>query len=75
MKAVSSVCPIPTCSASLRSLGEFSFPMIKRRCLCHFVRFRATQSSPGLVIVSQDLDIGAATDAEEWVEQLGFVPV
>jgi hypothetical protein len=39
---------------------------------------------PGLIIVSQDLDIGAAikelllicvaTDAEEWVEHVGFVP-
>jgi hypothetical protein len=51
----------------------------------HFVQFRETRSSSGLIIVSQDLDIGAAiedllliwlaTDAEEWVEQLGFVPV
>jgi hypothetical protein len=50
----------------------------------HFMRFRETQSNPGLIIVSQD-DIGAAiedllltwlaTDAEEWVEQVGFVPV
>jgi hypothetical protein len=51
----------------------------------HFTRFRETRSSPGLIIVSQDLDIGAAiddllliweaTDAEEWVDELGFVPV
>ena len=51
----------------------------------HFVRFREMLSSPGLIIISQDLDIGAAiddlvliwlaTDAEEWVDQLGFVPV
>jgi hypothetical protein len=51
----------------------------------HFVRFCETRSSPGLIIVSQDLDIGAAiddllliwlaTDAEEWVGKLGFVPV
>ena len=51
----------------------------------HFTRFRETRSSPGLIIVSQDLDIGAviedllliweATDAEEWVNDLGFVPV
>jgi hypothetical protein len=51
----------------------------------HFARFRETRSSPGLIIVSQDLDIGAAmeellliwlaTDAEEWVERVGFVPV
>jgi hypothetical protein len=27
----------------------------------HFMRFRETESSPGLIIVSQDLDIGAAS--------------
>jgi hypothetical protein len=51
----------------------------------HFKRFGETQSSPGLIVVSQDLDIGSAieellliwvtTDAEEWVERVGFVPV
>jgi hypothetical protein len=51
----------------------------------HFGQFRETRSSPGLIIVSQDLDIGAAiedlllvwvaTEAEEWEEHLGFVPV
>jgi Domain of unknown function (DUF5615) len=51
----------------------------------HFVHFAELQASPGLIIVSQDLDIGAAiedllliwaaTDAGEWVGQLGFVPV
>ena len=51
----------------------------------HFARFRETRSSPGVIIVSQDLDIGAAiedllliwaaTDAAEWVDQLGFVPL
>ena len=51
----------------------------------HFARFREKRSSAGLIIVSQDLDIGAAidellliwvaTDLEEWVEHIGFVPV
>jgi hypothetical protein len=51
----------------------------------HFARFRETRSSPGIIIVSQDLDIGAAiedllliwtaTDLEEWLNHLGFVPV
>lgn len=51
----------------------------------HFTRFRQTRSCPGLIIVSQDLDIGAAiedllliwvaTDAAEWVGHLGFIPV
>src|SRR5450432_3238945 len=49
----------------------------------HFAQF--LESSPGVLIVSQDLDIGAAiedllliwsaTDAEEWVAKLGFVPI
>jgi hypothetical protein len=51
----------------------------------HFAHFLECRSSPGVIIVSQDLDIGAAiedllliwatTDAEEWFEHLGFVPV
>ena len=51
----------------------------------HFVRFCETQSSRGLIIVAQDLDIGAAiddllliwlaTEAEEWVDKIGFVPL
>lgn len=51
----------------------------------HFARYRETRSSPGVIIVSQDLDIGAAiedllliwlaTEPEEWIDHLGFVPV
>jgi hypothetical protein len=51
----------------------------------YFMRLRETRSSPGLIIVSQELEIGAAiedllliwlaTDAEEWVNHLGFVPI
>ena len=51
----------------------------------YFTRFRETRSSPGIIIVSQDLDIGAAiedllliwaaTEAEEWAGRIGFVPV
>ena len=51
----------------------------------YFTRFRETRLSPGVIIVSQDLDIGAAiedllsvweaTDAEEWTGRIGFVPV
>jgi hypothetical protein len=51
----------------------------------HFVRFTATQSSPGLIIVSQDADIGAviedllliwaASDVEEWRDTIGFIPL
>jgi hypothetical protein len=51
----------------------------------HFALFLEQRSSPGVIIVSQDLEIGTAiedlfliwdaTDAEEWFDQLGFVPV
>jgi len=56
--------------------------MIERQCE---VTSHGFARRPGLIIVSQDLDIGAAieellsiwlaTDAEEWVERVGFVPV
>ena len=51
----------------------------------YFTSFRERRSSPGVIIVSQHLDIRAAiedllliwaaTDAEEWAERIGFVPV
>jgi hypothetical protein len=51
----------------------------------HLAKFRQTSSSPGVIIVSQDVDIGAAiedlliiwaaSDAEEWQNRLGFVPL
>jgi len=51
----------------------------------HFARFLERGSSPGVIIVSQELDIGtaiedllliwAASDAEEWIGHLGFVPL
>ncbi|MGA2116220.1 MAG: hypothetical protein ABSH56_15885 [Bryobacteraceae bacterium] len=47
--------------------------------------FSRLQSSPGVIIVSQDLDIGtaiddllliwAATAAADWVDQLGYLPI
>jgi len=51
----------------------------------HFARFLEGRSSPSVIIVAQDLDVGAAvedllliwaaSEAEEWRDQLGFVPV
>ena len=51
----------------------------------HFSRFREERSGAGIIIVSQDLDIGAAiedllliwaaTDSEEWLNHLGFIPL
>jgi Domain of unknown function (DUF5615) len=50
-----------------------------------FARFTVAQSSPGLIIVSQDTDIGAviedllliwtASTLEEWQDTIGFVPL
>jgi len=51
----------------------------------HFARFTEHSSSPGVIIVGQDLDVGAAiedllliwaaTEAEEWIDHLGYIPV
>jgi len=51
----------------------------------HFARFLESRSSPGPIIVPQDLDIGlaiedllviwAASDAEEWRDRVGFLPL
>jgi hypothetical protein len=51
----------------------------------HFAGLADRQASPGLIILSQDLEIGTAidelllvwlaTDAQEWVGQVGFLPV
>lgn len=51
----------------------------------HFGRFIEKKTSPGLVIVSQDLDIGraieelllvwAASDAKEWENTVIFLPL
>lgn len=51
----------------------------------HFAKFIEGWPSPGVVIVSQDLEIGAAiddlilvwatTDASEWVNRIGYLPI
>jgi len=51
----------------------------------HFRRFIETQTSPGLLILAQDLDIGlaieelllvwAASEAEEWRNAVVFLPL
>ena len=57
----------------------------RRTMPAHFARFVEAQSSPGLIVVSQDVDIGAAindllliwaaSDSEEWTDTIGFVPI
>ena len=51
----------------------------------YFARFKRARSSPGIIIVSQDLDIGVAiedlllvwatTAADEWADRIGFIPI
>jgi len=51
----------------------------------HFTRFTETQSGPGLILVSQEIDMGtaiedllliwAASIHEEWRDKIGFVPL
>ena len=57
----------------------------KRTMPTHFARFLQSGSSPGVILVSQELDISAAIDdllliwiattAEEWRDIIGFVPL
>lgn len=56
----------------------------RRTMPTHFAQFLQNNSSPGVIIISQDLDIGtaieglliiwAASVTEEWRNQLGFLP-
>ena len=51
----------------------------------HFARFLQSHSSPGLILVPQDLDMGAviddlliiwtASDASEWQDRVAYLPL
>jgi hypothetical protein len=51
----------------------------------HLARFQADHSSPGVIVIAQNADIGvliedlllvwATTDASEWRDQLGYLPL
>ncbi len=57
----------------------------RRTIPAQFVRFIQDRSAPGLIIVDQGLDIGTAmedllliwavTGAEEWRDQIGYLPL
>jgi Domain of unknown function (DUF5615) len=57
----------------------------RKTMLRHFARFVQTRSSPGLIIASQNLDIGAAiedllavwaaSEAEEWRDKTLYLPI
>ena len=85
MMVVLSAFPDPEVLGIAAGYGRILISHDRKTMPGHFTRFRETRSSPGLIIVSQELDIGAAiedllliweaTEAEEWVDGLGFVPV
>ena len=66
-------------------LGRILISHDRKTMPAHFARFLDGRSSPGLIIVPQDLDIGlaiedllviwAASDAEEWEDKVGFLPL
>jgi hypothetical protein len=66
-------------------LGRILISHDRKTMPAHFARFLNIRSSPGLIIVPQDLDIGlaiedllliwAASDAEEWRDKVGFLPL
>jgi hypothetical protein len=57
----------------------------RRTMVAHFVRFVEGRSSPGLIIVPGDLEIGlaiedllvvwAASESEEWSNRVEFLPL
>jgi hypothetical protein len=57
----------------------------RRTMPAHFARFLRRHSSPGLILVPQDLDIGevienllviwAASDADEWRNRVDYLPL
>ena len=71
--------------AQAASEGRVLVSHDRQTMLGHFTRFIETQASPGLVIVSQELDIGhaieelllvwAASEAEEWGNAVIFLPL
>ena len=77
--------PDPEVLSTVTESGRILISHDRKTMPRHFARFRETRSSPGLIIISQDLDIGAAiegllliwvaTNAKEWVDHLGFVPI
>ena len=57
----------------------------RRTMPAHFTRFLLDSSSPGLILVPQDLDVGGAiedllaiwrsSEAEEWRDRIGYLPL
>jgi hypothetical protein len=77
--------PDPEVLTIAAELGRILVSHDRKTMPSYFTQLRKTLPSPGLIIVAQNLDIGiaiedlvliwAATDAEEWAERIGFVPI
>jgi hypothetical protein len=77
--------PDPAVLHKAADLGRVLISHDRNTMPAHFARFLNSRSSPGLIIVPQDLDIGlaiedllliwAATDAEEWKDKVGYLPL
>jgi len=75
----------PTVLEIASEIGRIVVSHDRKTMPAHFARFTQDRSSPGMIIVSQDLDIGnaiedllliwAATGAEEWRDRIQYLPV
>jgi hypothetical protein len=77
--------PDPDVLHKAADLGRILVSHDFRTMPAHFARFLEDRSSPGLIVVLQELDIGlaiedllivwAASDGEEWRDKVGFLPL
>jgi hypothetical protein len=77
--------PDPGVLHKTADLGRILISHDRKTMPAHLARFLNSRSSPGLIIVPQDLDIGlaiedllliwVASDAEEWKNGVGFLPL
>ncbi|MGH9783346.1 MAG: DUF5615 family PIN-like protein [Terriglobia bacterium] len=78
-------CPDPEVLLLAARQGRIVVTHDRRSMPAHFSRFVETHDSPGLIVVSQELDIAAvmddllliwaASDSAEWQGKIGFVPI
>jgi len=77
--------PDPEVLAKAAESGRVLVSHDRKTMVAHFARFVESQTSPGLILVPQDLDIGsaiedllvvwAASESEEWFNRVEFLPL
>jgi Domain of unknown function (DUF5615) len=75
----------PEVLAKAAESGRILISHDRKTMVAHFVRFIESRSSPGLIVVPQDLDIGSAiedllvvwagSESEEWLDRVGYLPL